>query len=60
MLINMVQYTLVYVFLTKGSGMPPMFTPCLAVPAEVYYMFKQFFLAGSSQACLQVGSWQQG
>mmetsp|Transcript_19117 Transcript_19117/g.34621 ORF Transcript_19117/g.34621 Transcript_19117/m.34621 type:complete len:215 (+) Transcript_19117:55-699(+) len=47
MLITIFQYTLVYVFLTIGGGAPSTFTPWLAIPAEVYYMYNQFFLAPS-------------
>ena len=44
-LINIVLYTLVYVFLTIGGGAPSSFTLWLAIPAEDYYQYNQFFLA---------------
>ena len=46
-LINIVLYTLVYVFLSIGGGAPSSFTPWLAIPAEDYYRYNQFFLAPS-------------
>jgi hypothetical protein len=46
-LINIILYTLVYIFLTIGGGAPSSFTPWLAIPAEVYYPYNRFFLAPS-------------
>lgn len=40
-------YTLVYVFLVLGHGRPTVFTPWLAIPAEVYYRWDRFLLAPS-------------
>lgn len=47
LLITIILYTLVYVFLTIGGGAPSTFTPWLAIPAEDYYKYNQFFLAPS-------------
>lgn len=49
--INAVLYTLVYVFLARAGGAPSSFTPWLAIPAEVYYQYNQFFLAPSMAMC---------
>jgi hypothetical protein len=49
--INAALYTLVYVFLSAGGGAPSSFTPWLAIPAEVYYYYNQFFLVPSMFAC---------
>ena len=45
--IAVVGYTLVYVFLVFGHGRPTVFTPWLAIPAEVYYQWDRFLLAPS-------------
>jgi hypothetical protein len=47
MLISVVEYTLVYVFLTIGHGAPSAFTPWLNVPEAVYYSYNRFWLAPS-------------
>lgn len=47
LLINVVLYTLVYVFLTIGGGAPSSFKPFLAIPLDSYYYYDQFILAPS-------------
>ena len=49
--INVLFYTLVYVFLTIGGGAPSAFKPFLAIPAERYYFYNRFFLAPSMVGC---------
>jgi len=45
--LNIVLYTLVYVFLAACGGAPSSFRPWLAIPTDVYYHYNQFFLAPS-------------
>jgi len=45
--LNIVLYTLVYIFLTAGAGAPSSFTPWLAIPKESYYFYNRFLLAPS-------------
>lgn len=49
--INVVLYTLVYLFLSTGGGAPSSFKPWLAIPSEVYYHYNQFLLAPSMFMC---------
>lgn len=49
--LNAVLYTLVYVFLATGGGAPSSFKPWLAIPANVYYFYNQFWLAPSMVMC---------
>jgi hypothetical protein len=48
--INIVLYTLVYIFLWSRHGAPSSFTPWLAIPKDVYYYYDQFMLAPSMLA----------
>ncbi len=45
--INIVLYTLVYIFLTAGGGAPSTATPWLAIPKDAYYAYDRFMLAPS-------------
>ncbi|MEN9935139.1 MAG: hypothetical protein RLZZ387_1718 [Chloroflexota bacterium] len=49
--VNAALCTVVYVFLARAGGAPSSFTPWLAIPAEVYYRYNQFFLAPSMAMC---------
>jgi hypothetical protein len=50
-LINVVLYTLVYVFLSAAGAAPSSFTPWLAIPEQVYYQYDRFILAPSMLMC---------
>jgi hypothetical protein len=49
--INIMLYSLVYIFLTIGGGAPGRITPWLAIAPEDYYYYNRFLLAPSMVAC---------
>ena len=49
--INAILYTFVYIFLSVGGGAPSSLKPWLAVLADVYYYYNQFWLIPSMFGC---------
>ncbi len=47
MAITIQLYTLVYIFLSIGGGVPSVFRPWLAIPAKVYFHYNEYLLAPS-------------
>jgi hypothetical protein len=47
MLVQLIGYTLMYIFLAIAEGAPSVFTPWLNIPKESYYSVNQFLLAPS-------------